>query len=114
MLFRSKVRMIVEAIAARSLQESLRATAWLGSGANAFGILQEEFDRVTTEHVELSNILKYGMAYNAFALVPNYDCQGKKWCLVELGGIPCLRYGLTLKRGGFIKSKLTDLVEATA
>ena len=109
-----KVRTVVEAIAARSLQESLRPTAWLGSGANAFGIPQEEFERVTTDHVELSNILKYGMAYNAFALVPNYDCQGKKWCLIELGGIPCLSYGLTLKRGGFIKSRITDLVEATA
>jgi hypothetical protein len=109
-----KVRMIVEAIAARSLHESLRATAWLGSGANAFGVPQEEFARVTTDYAELSNILKFGMAYNAFTLIPNYDCQGKKWCLIELGGIPCLSYGLTLKRGGFIKSRLDDLVEVTA
>jgi hypothetical protein len=108
-----KVRMVVNAIATRSLSESLRPTAWLGSGANAFGVPQEEFEVITTTHPELSNILKYGMAYNAFALVPNYDCQGKNWCLVELGGIPCLSYGLTLKRGGFIKSTVADLVEAT-
>ena len=108
-----KVRMVVQAIATRSLSESLRSTAWLGSGANAFGILQEEFEEITGKQVELSNVLKYGMAYNVFTLVPNYDCQGKRWCLIELGGIPCLSYGLTLKRGGFIKSSLAELVEAT-
>jgi hypothetical protein len=108
-----KVRMVVQAIATRSLSESLRSTAWLGSGANAFGIPQEEFETITSKQVELANVLKYGMAYNAFTLVPNYDCQGKRWCLIELGGIPCLSFGLTLKRGGFIKSSLAELVEAT-
>lgn len=109
-----KVGRLVDAIAARSLSESLRPTAWLGSGANAFGLLQEEFEQVTKSQPELSNVLKYGMAYNAFSLVQNYDCQGKQWCLVELGGIPCLSYGLTLKRGGFIKSTVSDLVEVIA
>ncbi len=109
-----RVRQLVAAIADKSLRESLRPTAWLGSGANAFGILQDEFNKVTTAHQDLSNTLKYGMAYNAFTLVPNYDCQGKKWALIELGGIPCLHFGLTLKRGGFIKSSLTELVTAIA
>jgi hypothetical protein len=109
-----KVGQLVDAIASRSLSESLRPTAWLGSGANAFGLLQDEFEQVTKSQPELSNVLKYGMAYNAFALVQNYECQGKQWCLVELGGIPCLSYGLTLKRGGFIKSTVADFVEAIA
>ena len=109
-----KVRLLVDTIGTRSVAESLRPTAWLGSGANAFGMLQEEFEQVTQTQPELSNVLKYGMAYNAFSLLPNYDCQGKKWCLIELGGIPCLSYGLTLKRGGFIKSSVADLVEAIA
>jgi hypothetical protein len=41
-------------------------------------------------------------------------CQGKVWCLIELGGIPCLSFGLTLKRGGFIKSTLADCIEGIA
>jgi len=108
------VRALVDKIGRRCLAESMRPTAWLGSGANAFGILQVEFEQITRQYPDLSNVLKYGMAYNAFSIVPNYDCQGKQWCLIELVGIPCLSYGLTLKRGGFIKSDLADFVEALA
>lgn len=106
-----QVRSLVNLIGGRCVAESLRPTAWLGSGANAFGVPQAEFDQVTSISADLSNVLKYGMAYNAFSLVPNYECQGKVWCLIELGGIPCLSYGLTLKRGGFIKSGLQNCVE---
>lgn len=109
-----QVRSLVELIGSRCVSESLRPTAWIGSGANAFGVLQTEFDEVTKSYPDLSNVLKYGMAYNAFSLVPNYDCQGKVWCLIELGGIPCLSYGLTLKRGGFIKSTIADFSEGIA
>jgi len=101
---------VVKFIGDTALQESLQPSAWIGSGANAYGIPQEEFDTLTRVSPDLANVLKYGMAYNALTLVPNYDCQGATWCLLELGGLPCLRYGLTLKRGGFKKGTTERLL----
>jgi hypothetical protein len=106
-----RVKNITAFVAQKALAESLSPRAWIGSGANAYGVLQSEFDDVTSKDVDLSNILKYGMAYNAFTLVQNYDCQNKTWCLIELGGIPCLHYGLTLRRGGFVKGTIAELRE---
>jgi len=103
------VRTMVDLLAQRCRTVSLEPNAWIGAGANAYGILQEDFEHVSAAAPDLGRTLKYAIAYNAITLVPQYECKNKVWCLLELGGIPKLHYGLTLKRGGFIEGTLDEL-----
>jgi hypothetical protein len=103
------VRALVREIATQCVAKSLQGNAPLGAGANAIGIPQEEMDAVLRRDGRLARVLHFAFAYNALMFVPGYRCKGKVWCLLELGALPNLSYGLTLNRGGFIEGTLRKL-----
>ena len=104
------VRQLVDGIAEQCLEKSLQGNAPLGGGANAFGIPQEEFDAIPQEESHLARVLRFGVAYKAFRVVPEHFIKNRKWCLVELDGVAILKHGLTLIRGGFLERRVDDLV----
>jgi hypothetical protein len=107
-----KVFKLVSYIAEACIRESIAPNAWLDAGASSFGIPQVDFETITKTHPEFAATLKFGLAYNAISLVPEYPCKGKSWCLIQLGGLPTLFFGLTLMRGGFVEGTVSELQEA--
>ena len=104
--YHSAVRQLVALIAKRCKERTMLPNAPLTAGANAVGVLQEEMDAILKKHERLSRILHFAFAYKALVYVPHYGCKGKIWCLLELGAVPCMAYGLRLNRGGFIEETL--------
>src|SRR4051794_27410735 len=78
------VRRLANGIASECLAKSLEGNASLGGGATAFGILQEEFEAIPDANPHLARVLQFGVAYNAFVLVPNHGTKKRLWCLIEL------------------------------
>ena len=103
------VRRLADGIAKECLAKSREGNASLEGGASAFGILQEDFNTIPKKHPDLARVLQFGIAYNAFTLIPEHRTKKRVWCLIELGGILLLNYGLTLKRGGFLERRIPDL-----
>ena len=104
------VRRLADWIGKQCVEKSLEPNASLDGGANAVGILQEEFNAIPLKYPHLALVLQFGVAYNAFSLLPNRKTKKRVWCLIELGGILNLYYGLSLKRGGFLERRSHDLV----
>lgn len=106
-----KVRSLVTAIAEKCVDTSLQPNGWLTP--NSYGLPQAEFDTLAASNSDAGRVLQFAVAYNAVLVVPRYDCKGKEWCLLELGGPVCLSRGLTLKRGGFLEGSVAELVAMT-
>lgn len=109
--YHSSVRQLVAVIAKRCKERTMLPNAPLTAGANAVGVLQEEMDGILKRHERLSRVLHFAFAYKALVYVPQYGCKGKVWCLLELGALPCMAYGLRLNRGGFIEETLRGVDE---
>jgi len=107
--FARKVRTLVDRIARDCSEVSEKANASLGAGANAVAVPENEMKELLATESELALVLKFAIAYGALVAIRNYGQGGKNWCLLELSGPVCLRYGLTLKRGGFLERHVGDL-----
>ncbi len=105
----SLVRRLVTAMARKCADVTSLPNAWISP--NAFGIVQEQFEAISSSQPDLAHVLQFGVAYNALSLVPHREAKGKEWCLLELGGMVILKHGLTLKRGGFIESTPVALAD---
>lgn len=108
----ASVRRLVTRIAEECLKKSSEPNGAVI--ASAIAIPQAEFDALPTSDPTVARVLQFAVAYNAVTLVPHHNQGGVVWCLLELGGVALLKYGLTLRRGGFIPSEAARLREFIA
>ncbi|MEO1603385.1 MAG: hypothetical protein AAFU49_23585, partial [Pseudomonadota bacterium] len=109
----TRVRALVRAIGRACVDRTLEPNAPLDAGANAIGILEEEFKMFTSDDPILL-VLKHAVASGAVTIERDYGQGGKLWCLIELTGTVALAFGLTFVRGGFIPTKESFFREALA
>lgn len=108
--FSRTIRELVDRIAKDCIEVSGEPNASLGAGANAIAVPESEMKELLGSGSELASALKYAIAYASIVAVRDYGQGGKSWCLLELAGPVCLKYGLTLKRGGFLERHVSDLL----
>ena len=105
-----EVLAICEGIATKCREKSLEPNASLKGGAAAIAILMDEFRTIPASYPAVARSLKFGVAYNAFSIVPDIRAKGTIWCLIDLGGAYRMKTGLTLRYGGFMECSLGDLL----
>lgn len=106
---RKLVRALVDGIAKECIVKALEPNASLGGGPNAFGISQEEFEKIPRDYPRLAEVLKYGVGYNAIHIKQDHGTKHENWALVELGGVATISYGLSFRRGNFLERTTKDL-----
>lgn len=106
-----RVRRLVSLIAQRCQDITLRPSAPLDDGANAYGIALSELENLNPQE-DIARVIQYALAYQALVLIEPYECKGKTWALLELGGVALIAYGLPLSRGGFAEGTLAQLRSA--
>ncbi|WP_029874739.1 hypothetical protein [Rhizobium leguminosarum] len=107
--FARKVERLVDQLAAQCVENALLPNSPLKEGANTIGILESEMKTLLSSNDELALVLKYAIAYGAMAAVRDYGQGGKIWCLLELCGPVCIKFGLGFDRGNFLERKVADL-----
>jgi hypothetical protein len=106
---RKLVRALVDGIAKECIAKTLEPNASLGGGPNAFGISQEEFEKIPNDYPRLAEVLKYGVGYNAIHIKQDHGTKHENWALVELGGVAIISNGLSFRRGNFLERTSKDL-----
>jgi hypothetical protein len=106
---RKLVQRLVHQIARQCIEKALEPTASLGGGPNAFGILQDDFRKIPQTFPKVAQVLKYAVGYNALHIKQDHGTKHEVWCLIELGGIALLKYGLSFRRGNFLERTAADL-----
>jgi len=109
--FHAEVKRLCDYIAQQCVNKSLEPNASLDGGANAVGILDEEFKLIATNHQELAHVLKFGVAYNAFSIKRHYKVKNQSLTLIELTGPILINKGLTFTRGGILERDLAYLLK---
>jgi hypothetical protein len=104
-----KVEGLVDHLASQCIENALLPNSPLKEGANTIGILESEIKSLLASNDELARVLKYAIAYGAMSAVRDYGQGGKMWCLLELSGAVCIKYGLGFDRGNFLERKVSEL-----
>lgn len=105
----SNVRLMLAGIARRCEAATDTPNAYLNAGANAMGIPMAEFNKLRDAKPALATVIKFGVAYSSFSLSLDRTVKNKQWCIITLGGVACLRHGLTLALGGFVEGNADEL-----
>lgn len=105
------VKRLVAGIAARCEKATDAPNAYLRSGANAIGIPMADLPLLWESNEQLANTIKFGVAYSVFSITLDRSVKGEQWCLITLGGVTCIHYGLTLALGGFVEGTAAELAE---
>lgn len=105
-----EVRRLCSNIAEQCAEKTDEANASLNGGATGIGIPMSSFDTISNAYPALAQTLKFGIAYNAFSILPNRSVKGKNWLILDLSGPYRVASKFTLRHGNFLERTLDELV----